>query len=124
VEQAPVISRPPAWAPDPWHPGQLRWWDGRQWTPEVRPLHAPPGGLHDPSLRWVLPVGRSGFAIAAGYLGLLSVFLVTAPLAVAFGCVALWDISQHPGRLGRGRAIFGIVMGGLFSVLFLALLAQ
>jgi hypothetical protein len=73
-------------------------------------------------MRWILPVGRSGFAIAAGYLGLFSVFLVTAPLAVAFGCVAPWDIKNHPGRLGTGRAVFGIVMGGLFSILFVALL--
>lgn len=28
---------PAAWYPDRIHPGQLRWWDGRDWTDQVRP---------------------------------------------------------------------------------------
>jgi hypothetical protein len=129
VEQAPVVSRVGTWLRDPAHPGYLRWWDGQGWTEHYQPLPwagaPPPEASTDPALRWLLPVGRSGYAIAAGYLGLFSVILVFAPFAVIMGCLALWDIDNHPGRLGRGRAVFGIVMGGLFSLLlFATLLAQ
>ncbi len=36
----------------------------------------------DPAMRWILPVGRSGWAIAAGYLGLFSVLGVFGPFAI------------------------------------------
>jgi hypothetical protein len=61
-------------------------------------------------MRMLLPVGRSGWAIAAGYMGLLSVLLIPAPIALILGIVAIIDIKKHPGRHGMGRAIFGIVM--------------
>lgn len=32
---------PAAWYPDQSVPNQLRWWDGRSWTSDVRPLEAP-----------------------------------------------------------------------------------
>jgi hypothetical protein len=68
----------------------------------------------DPAmLQWMLPVGRSGYAVAAGYLGLLSLLVVPAPLALLFGILAIKDIERNPERLGKGRAIFGIVMGVL-----------
>ncbi len=38
-----------------------------------QPYGGPPAGIgQDPGVRWLLPVGRSGWAIAAGYLGLFS----------------------------------------------------
>ncbi len=70
----------------------------------------------DPAIRMLLPVGRSGWAIAAGYLGLLSLACFPAPLAIITGCIALWDIHRHPEKHGMGRAIFGIVMGTLASI--------
>jgi hypothetical protein len=74
--------------------------------------------------RWLLPVGRSGWAIAAGYLGLLSVLMVPAPLALLFGILAIRDIKRNPQRHGMGRAIFGIVMGALFTVVLLLMLVS
>ena len=46
------MTQPPAaWFPDPVQPGQLRYWDGAQWTPHVAPLPvAPvPGAAHMPA---------------------------------------------------------------------------
>jgi hypothetical protein len=70
----------------------------------------------DPAMRLLLPVGRSGWAIAAGYLGLFSVLLVFAPFALLCGILAIRDIKRNPKKCGMGRAIFGIVMGALGTV--------
>ncbi|MBX7105521.1 MAG: DUF4190 domain-containing protein [Gemmataceae bacterium] len=75
----------------------------------------------DAMLRMIVPVGRSGWAIAAGYLGLISVLVIPAPFAVITGILAVREIQRDPKKHGMGRAIFGLVMGGLFSV-FLALM--
>ncbi len=74
------------------------------------------------ALRYVLPIGRSGYAIAAGYLALFSVLLVFAPFALILGILALRDIRRHPEKKGKGRAWFGIVMGALFTLLGLLML--
>jgi hypothetical protein len=78
------------------------------------PARPPPGD--DPMMRMLLPVGRSGWAIAAGYLGLLSLLGIFAPFALITGILALRDIRQHPEKHGLGRAWFGITMGALFSI--------
>jgi hypothetical protein len=69
------------------------------------------------TLPYILPVGRSGWAIAAGYLGLFSLlpFLgaVFGILAVIAALLAERDIKRNPGQRGRVRAIFGLVLGSL-----------
>lgn len=82
---------------------------------------AAPPAEPDPALRYVLPVGRSGWALAAGYLGLFSPLVIFAPFALIAGLLALRDLRRNPARLGRGRAWFGIVMGGIFTVLLLVI---
>jgi hypothetical protein len=77
---------------------------------------------YDSSLRFILPVGRSGYAIAAGYLGLFSLIVFPAPLALLFGILAVGDIRRHPKKLGMGRAVFGIIAGSLGSVALLFIL--
>ena len=67
-------------------------------------------------VRMLLPVGRSGWAIAAGYFGLFAVLFLPAPIALVLGIVAVRDIRKHPDRHGMGRAIFGLVMGILFTI--------
>lgn len=72
-------------------------------------------------IRMLLPVGRSPWAIAAGYLGLFSVIIIPAPFALIVSIIAIIDIikskkTQHP-KYGLGRAIFGLIMGGLFSII-------
>lgn len=78
--------------------------------------YRPPQLGDDAGIRMLIPVGRSGLAIAAGYLGLLSCFGFLAPVALLVGILAMRDIKQHPEKHGMGRAIFGIVMGGLGTV--------
>ena len=73
----------------------------------------------DAGMRMLLPVGRSGWAIAAGYLGLISIIGCPAPIAVIVSIIAIRDIKTHPERHGMGRAIFGLVMG-LLGMLVLA----
>ena len=68
-------------------------------------------------MRLLLPVGRSGWAICAGYLGLFSILLVPAPFAIVTGLLGLRDIRRHEHLHGKGRAIFGIVMGAFFTLL-------
>jgi len=65
----------------------------------------------DAVMRLLLPVGRSWWAIAAGYCGLLSPLIVFAPFAIIFGICAIYDIKKHKTKHGLGRAIFGIIMG-------------
>jgi hypothetical protein len=67
----------------------------------------------DPSLRWLLPIGRAPWAIVAGYLGLFCILGVFGPLALGAGILGLRQIGRNPALIGRGRAIFGIVAGAL-----------
>lgn len=73
----------------------------------------------DANMRMLLPVGRSFWAIASGYFGLLSILLVFAPFALITGILAIMDIKKNPEKHGMGRAVFGIVMGALFSMILL-----
>jgi hypothetical protein len=67
------------------------------------------------AMRALLPVGRSAWAIAAGYLGLFSLIVFPAPVSIIISIIAILDIrksksSEHP-KHGMGRAIFGLIMG-------------
>ena len=73
-------------------------------------------------LKFVIPVKQSGWAIAAGYVGLFSILVLPAPLAVVIGLVALRDIRNRPNMQGEGRAWFAIIFGGFFTVVLLVLL--
>lgn len=71
----------------------------------------------DRGMEALLPVNRSGYAIAAGYLALFSILIIPGPFALGFGILAMRDLRDKPQVGGRGRAIFGIVTGGLVSLL-------
>jgi hypothetical protein len=103
-------------------------------SPGSRPPPLPPQAIHyaappppasggdigaDATMRMLLPVGRSGWAIAAGYLGLFSVLVIFAPISLIVSIIAIRDIRKHDKR-GMGRAIFGLIMGALFTVIPLA----
>ncbi|MCC6126001.1 MAG: DUF4190 domain-containing protein [Pirellulales bacterium] len=77
-----------------------------------------PADLNDSAaIRMLLPVGRSIWAIAAGYMGLFSVLVFPAPFAIILGILAIRDIRKHPEKHGLGRAIFGLVMGIIGPIL-------
>ncbi len=73
----------------------------------------PPG---DDGLQYVVPVNTNVLAILAGYLGLVSVLCFPAPFALIVGILALRQLKKNPEQHGKGRAVFGIVMGVLFSI--------
>lgn len=78
---------------------------------------ADPG--HDAGMRMLLPVGRTGLSITAGYVGLASlVVFPLAPVAILLGVLAIRDLNRQPGKHGLGRAIFAIVAGSLVTVGF------
>ena len=78
----------------------------------------PPRPIEDePAMRWILPVGQSLWSIAAGYLGLFSLLCFPAPLALVCGIIAIWHLRKNPRLSGWGRAIFGLVMGILGTLL-------
>jgi hypothetical protein len=66
---------------------------------------------------WVfVPAGWSGWAVAAGYLGLLSILGYPAILSLIAGMIALRDLRKHPEKRGQRRAWFGLVMGALGTI--------
>lgn len=77
----------------------------------------------DAAVRMLLPVGRSGWAIAAGYAGLFAMLCFPAPLAIILGVIAIVHLRRNPKLHGWGRAIFGLVMGIAFSIVPLVFIA-
>ena len=76
----------------------------------------------DTRTRLLMPVGRSSYAIAAGYLGLFSPLLLPAPFAVVFGVLAVRDMQLHPEKHGMGRAVFGICIGAVMTLFLLVVM--
>jgi hypothetical protein len=97
-------------------------------SPDLSGVHPGPPPLppkplgDDAMLRMLLPVGRSGWAIAAGYLGLFSLVILPAPLALFTGIMAVLDLRRNPKKHGWGRAIFGLVMGALGTIVLIPML--
>lgn len=111
------------------HPNDLFWRHGMAaaapaytLAPFDRYFGAPRLG-DDAAMRWLLPVGRSPWAIAAGYLGLFSFLLVFGPLAIGAGVLGLRQIKANPRMHGKGRSIFGIVAGALGTALLALVIA-
>jgi hypothetical protein len=66
----------------------------------------------------VLPVNRSGWAIAAGYVGLMSFIPVVSYAGVLVSTIAAWQLKKHPKKLGWGRVITGFVISVPMSILY------
>jgi hypothetical protein len=68
--------------------------------------------------RFLTPVGRPASAVAAGYLGLFSLFPFFGLLSIIVSVKALRILKKNPHLLGRGRAWFGLVMGTIMTLLY------
>ena len=135
-----TTTAPAGWYPDPHLPATLRYFDGAQWTHHLAPMQQPaypqpmfpaqrapePSGAHpsDP-VHWLLPTGRTGASIAAGYVGLVALFLwAFGPIALGLGIWA-WRTSGVDGKAhGRGRAVFAMIAGAFGSIAGLLFLAN
>jgi hypothetical protein len=88
---------------------------GEYLDPSARPIERP-----DAVERVLLPVGRPISAIAAGYLALFAILpLIGLPAAVGAllcGMYALKTIKADATLSGKGRAWFGIIVGGAMSL--------
>lgn len=77
----------------------------------------------DVGMRLLLPVGRSGWAIAAGYAGLFALLLFPAPIALILGIVGWRDIRRSRGtadvKRGMGRVVFALIVGGIGTAILL-----
>ncbi len=125
----PTPPTPSQQPPPPWsQPGQNPFAEQGQspFAPGTVPQgYAVPPGYYiptrpledEPGMRWVLPIGTSPWAIAAGYFGLFSLLCFPAPLAIILGLVAIGHLRRNPRLSGWGRAIFGLVMGTLFTLM-------
>ncbi len=74
------------------------------------------------SLTGILPTHTSGWAVAAGYLGLFSVLGFAAPFALVCGIIALRKLKQNPGLRGHVRAWIGIILGALGCVVLVGII--
>lgn len=70
----------------------------------------------------VLPVGISGLVMAAWISGFFALLVFPAPIALVLGILARSDIKHHPNRQGMGRALFGLITGGLGTLVLGALI--
>lgn len=123
-----------------WQAADLRWYAPEQ-HPDYRPVALPPPPHQnqpmspnpmspnpmspnpmafqppigdDAGMRMLLPVGRSGWAIAAGYLGLIAwVIFPLGPFAIIAAELGRREISRDPHRHGIGRCTLGYVGGGI-----------
>jgi len=85
------------------------------------PAPAPQKSSDEKALEWILPINRSGWAIAAGYVAMFSFpLLFIAPIALILGVIGLLHANKKQ-KLGKGRAIFAIVYGGIMTIALIAL---
>jgi hypothetical protein len=107
-----------------WAEGMPAWMPAGQLPVLFSPSGRPAPRMDDHGLGLLLPVGpQSGLSIGAGYCGLVG--LLFAPVAVVglvLGIYGLRDLKRHPEKRGRGRAITGIVLGGLVMLFWLFIL--
>ena len=70
-------------------------------------------------LEWTVPINRSGWAIAAGYVALFNIpFVILGPISITLGIVGLLDAKKKQKR-GKGRSLFAIIYGAIATAILL-----
>lgn len=92
--------------------------------PRPNPQSGPSNANDDP-LRFVVLLNPSIWAILSGYLGLGSALCIFGPFAIITAILAFREIKKDPTKTGKGRAIFGLVMGciGTGGLIYIALMS-
>jgi Domain of unknown function (DUF4190) len=83
----------------------------RRRDPDDLDYHERPRRRRRRETSFLIPTNQSAWAVISGYLGLLSVCALPAPLAVITGILALRDLRRNPDKGGKSRAVFGIITG-------------
>lgn len=81
----------PGWYDDPWSPERLRWWDGRQWTPQATPRPSRRSQLRPPRP----PHPELPVAIALGALGAITASLVASRFLLRWLSDFEWPIVAY-----------------------------
>lgn len=82
-----------------------------------------PYGPYNPYGYGPQPTGTSGLAIASLVTGICGFFCVTPLVSIGLGIAALVSIGRT-GRPGKGMAIAGLILSGLWIALFIFLIAN
>jgi hypothetical protein len=90
-------------------------WEPPPPAPSTDPYEDIELGRRHKRLQELLSVDVSAWALAAGYLGLTSIFVFPAPLALISGLMGIRACHRDARVRGMGRSIFGAAMGLLFS---------
>lgn len=130
---------PPGWYPDA-DPRFQRWWNGQQWTEDRQPLPQPAPVVAQPARTGLSTSALATNALCGGIVGAVVSFATSmssggvTPLALLFALAGVgsalgWGIpalirskTANP-PVGRGRATWGIAVGGTGLVVTILLLA-
>ncbi len=134
----PSQNPPPGWYPDPQSPQMLRWWNGGEWTNDVRPadsmaapIGAPASGGMRPISDWMtesfrLIINNAGSLFTLAVILLIPAALISA-VAIWFGIRDLVLIvdeqnSAEPFRIEGAESLpvagLGLAANLLFTFLF------
>jgi hypothetical protein len=79
----------------------------------------------DNGLQYIVPTSSTSvMCLIAGYAGIFAFFAFPlAPIALIVGILGLRDLKAHPEKNGKGRAITGIVIGALGTIVIVFVVA-
>lgn len=102
-----------------WCQGMFNWTPAGQ-VPQLRQLRS------DDGMKFILPTrNTSSSALIAGYLGLFGIFFPPlGVVALVLGIMGVRDLKRHPHKNGWGRAVTGIVLGGLMTMILVFVLVS